>query len=184
MEIASHLAKNVAALRNKRKLTQGALARLAGIPRSTVTYIESGEGNPTLDKLLKISSALQVSLESLLARPRPEVALIRADEVTFEERGDGRARLYKLLPDPLPGMEIDRMEIEPGGRLPGVPHLELTKEYLTVTAGEVIVHMSGQTHHLYKGDVLAFPGDRPHAYQNPGHDQAICLSVVVLAPNA
>lgn len=181
MILANHLARNVAALRDKRNLTQNGLAKLAGLPRSTITYIESGEGNPTLDKLVRLSGALQVGIEALLAQPRAEVALIRADQVPVQVRGDGRARLFKLLPDPLPGMEIDRIEIEPGGRLPGVPHLQDTKEYLTCVRGEVVVHMSGSAHHLLEGDVLAFPGDRPHAYQNPGTHPAVCLSVVVLA---
>ena len=180
--ISSYLAQNVLALRRSRKLTQASLARIAGVPRSTVTYIESGDGNPSLKNLCKISAALQVSIEVLLARPRSEVALIRAEEIRVEKRGGGKARLFKLLPDPIPSMEIDRMEIQPGGRLPGIPHLEHTKEYLTCVEGEVTVHVAGEGYRVGPGDVLAFPGNQPHGYQNAGDRPVVCISVVVLAP--
>ena len=179
-EVTAHLARNLIDLRQRRRLSQAALAEKAGIPRSTITYMESGTGNPSLKNLCRISAALQVGIESLLARPRPECTLIHADQVPVERRGAG-ANLFKLLPDPIPGMEIDRLEIAPGGKLGGLPHLEHTKEYLTCLEGEVEVHVAGESYRVAAGDVLAFPGNRPHAYQNSGHTRAVCVSVVVLA---
>ena len=41
-DATSHLARNVAALRHARGLTQQGLATAAGVPRSTVTSLESG----------------------------------------------------------------------------------------------------------------------------------------------
>ena len=178
--ISHYLAQNVATLRKARNLTQANLAKIAEVPRSTITHIESGDGNPSLKNLSKISAALKVGIEQLLAKPRSEVALIKAESIKMEERGFG-ARLYKLLPDPLPGMEIDRLEIEPGGKLGGLPHLEHTKEYLTCIQGNVKVHLTDKIMELSPGDVLAFPGHQPHAYQNSGDVKVICVSVVVLA---
>jgi hypothetical protein len=60
------------------------------------------------------------------------------------------------------------------GRLGGIPHVQGTKEYLTCIAGERF--------RVEQGDVLAFPGDQQHSYQNSGTRTAVCLSVVVLAP--
>lgn len=180
-QIPTFLAQNVLALRQSRKLTQAALAKIAEVPRSTITYIESGEGNPSLKNLCKLSEALQVSLEVLLSRPRSHCTLVKAAEIPMESRGGGTSRLYKLLPDKVPGMEIDRMEIEPGGKLPGVPHLEHTKEYLTCVRGEVLVTVAGERFQLEQGDVLAFPGNRPHSYHNASSQACVCVSVVTLA---
>lgn len=181
--IARHLAHNVAALRRGRQLTQAQLARQAGLPRSTLTWIESGEGNPSLKNLVRLAGALQVGIEELLARPRAECVLIPRDAVPVHRRAGG-GRQYKLLPDPLPGMEIDRLELEPGARLRGVPHLDRTREYLTVVSGEIVLHVAGEGHRVRAGDVLAFPGDRPHSYHNPGPGRAVALSVVALAATA
>jgi len=180
--VSKNLAQNIELLRKKRGLTQAGLARLAGVPRSTVTYLESGEGNPSLQNLIKIAAALQISIEELLASPRGRYKLVKSGEVSSSKRSQGAVQVFDLLPDPIPGMHIDRMEFEPGARMAGVPHVTGAKEYMTCVQGEITVRVAGQTFAVGKGDVLAFPGDQPHSYQNTGHGRALCLSVVVIAP--
>lgn len=177
-----YLAQNVLSLRQKRGYSQGQLAKIAGLPRSTVTYIESGVGNPSLQNLAKIAGALQITIEELLHRPRAGCQLIKASDVKVIKKGGGLAEVFKLLPDPIPGTEVDRMEIAAGGRISGVPHVTHTKEYLIGVQGEVQVNIATQKFIVKSGDVLAFPGDQPHSYQNIGNSRAICMSVVMMAP--
>ena len=181
-KLPQYLAQNVLALRQKRGFSQGQLAKIAGIPRSTVTYIESGEGNPSLQNLAKISGALQITIEELLHRPRAQCQLTLAKNVKVLKRGQGLAEVFKLLPDPIPGTEVDRMEISVGGRISGVPHVSQTKEYLIGVQGEVQVNIATEKFVVRAGDVLAFPGDQPHSYHNIGTTKAVCLSVVMMAP--
>lgn len=178
--ISKNLADNLASLRRNRNMSQGDLARLAKIPRSTLTHLESGEGNPSLKNLSKLAQALQVSLEELLSKPRSSVHLIKNADLPTVVKGQGSVLVYKLLPDPTPGMEFDRMEMQPGARLGGIPHLSRTHEYLTCFQGKVVVHLGGEDFHLDAGDVLAFPGDQNHSYSNPGTTRNVCLSVVIL----
>jgi quercetin dioxygenase-like cupin family protein len=181
--ISENLASNISTLRAKRRLSQLALAKLAQVPRSTIAHLESGSGNPSLSNLARISVALQVGLEELLARPRPQCQLTKAKDVRSIKRSQGAATVFKLLPDPLPGMEIDRIEIERGGRLGGIPHTAGTKEYLTCVQGGITVTVLGNPYKVEEGDVLAFPGDQPHSYRNVGASKALGFSVVVLAPS-
>ena len=88
--------------------------------------------------------------------------------------------MRKLLPDPIPGMEIDRIEVAPGGRMTGVPHTPGTREYLTCEAGEIVLVVGGERFRLEPGDVAVFRGDQRHSYQNPGRRPAVGYSVVVL----
>ena len=180
-DVPRRLAANIENLRTRRGMSQGALARLAGIPRSTLTHLESGAGNPSLSNLARVAAALQVSIEELIASPRPAVKLIKAKDIPTVRRSQGMALVHKLS-DPIPGMEIDRLELTPGGRMGGVPHVTGTKEYLTCISGRITVQVGGETHALSQGDVLAFPGDQAHSYQNPGSKPALGISVVVLAP--
>ena len=180
-QIAQNLASNLNSLRLKSGMTQLALAKLAQIPRSTIAHLESGSGNPSLANLVRISAALQVGLEELLNQPRPQCKLIKAKDVRSVKRSSGIATVFKLLPDPLPGMEIDRIEIEKNGRLGGIPHTAGTQEYLTCIRGSITVSVMGSQYRLEEGDVLAFPGDQPHAYQNLSNSKATGFSVVVLA---
>jgi transcriptional regulator with XRE-family HTH domain len=179
---AKNLAHNLQAARAMRGLTQGQLAASAGIPRSTVTNLESGGGNPSLATLVRLAEALSFSIEELLARPRAFCALSRAGELKSKTYDDGRVRITKLLPEPLQGLEIDHMELAPGGWKQGVPHMAGSREFLACAFGAVSVYVAGETYALAAGDVLAFPGDQAHSYRNPHAAASGCYSVVTLAP--
>lgn len=177
--LSRHLAKNIEDLRTKRGLSQTQLAELAGLPRSTLTYLESGSGNPSLANLLKLSRTLQISLEELISEPRDPVKVFKKQDLKKHRRGD--VEIHKLLPEPVVGMEIDYMNLKPQGRMKGTPHLNRTKEYLYCQQGQIELHMSGKIYILEEGDVVAFPGDRPHAYINSSkRKKATGFSVVVL----
>ena len=58
---------NLKHYRKKAGLTQDKLARLANMPYNTYLKIESGANtNPTLDSLIKISKALNTSIDTLV----------------------------------------------------------------------------------------------------------------------
>lgn len=64
-------------LRRERGLTQVQLAKNAGVAKSTITLLEAGRGNTTLESLLKIAHALnaEVTLRSAptyVLQPRPQ----------------------------------------------------------------------------------------------------------------
>ncbi len=180
--VSEHLSRNMFNLRQARNLSQGDLASLSGVPRSTVSHIESGSGNPSLRNLIKLANALRVSIEELLARPRNEVHLVKSADLPTTTKSKGAARITRLLPDPIPGMSIERVEIEVGGRLVGAPHVPNSKEYITVVSGSLEISVAGQTHRLKTGDVIAFPGDQPHHYVNVGRGRVMFLSVVAVVP--
>ncbi|MEY4550917.1 MAG: hypothetical protein RL685_7112, partial [Pseudomonadota bacterium] len=151
-DLAERLARNIRTLREARGTTQAELAKLAGIPRATWGNLESGAGNPTLQVLYRVSLALQVSLEELLAAPRASARHYPASTLTTKQRGSVTVR--KLLPDPLPGMEFDRMELPPSSRLIGVPHTAGTREYLACESGQLVLVASGERYELEPGDVV------------------------------
>lgn len=180
--VHDHLADNLRQLREGRGLTQAQAAKLAGVPRATWGHLESGAGNPTLAVLVRVADALQISLDELLAAPRAEGRFFAAADLPVKRRGTVAIR--KLLPEPLAGFEIDRLELPPGGAMTGIPHTPGTREYLTCETGAVELSESGRTWTLGPGDVVVFRGDQKHGYRNPGRTPAVCYSVVALAPVA
>jgi transcriptional regulator with XRE-family HTH domain len=179
-EFGDHLAKNVRALRVARGLTQAQLAKLADVPRATWTHLESGAANPTLSVLMRVAAALQVSLEELVSPPRATAKRFSRDELPVRRRGAVSVR--KLLPDPLPGLEIERMELPPGARMTGTPHRAGTREYLTCESGVIALAASGERFLVEAGDVVVFRGDQPHSYHNEARHPAVGYSVVCIAP--
>ncbi len=179
-ETARHLGRNLANLRSARGWSQAQLGKLASLPRSTITQLESGDSNPSLKTLLAMASALQVPLDELLAPPDSKYRHVLAADIPIIKKKQG-VTLYGLLPDPISGMEMSRMEFGSHCRYTGIPHLPGTREYFTCLQGKVHVTVGAHTHIVAAGDVLAFAGSQPHAYFNGGTESAVGLSVVVFA---
>ncbi|HVO31272.1 MAG TPA: XRE family transcriptional regulator [bacterium] len=177
--LARRLAANVKQLREARGWTQAQMAKAAELPRATWAHLESGTANPTLHVLDCAARALQVSLEELTAPPRAAARIYPRASLPVQSRGTCTVR--KLLPEKVPAMELDRIELPPQGRMTGVPHTPGTREYLTCEEGRIALTVSGETHMLDAGDVVVFHGDQRHSYANPGPRRAIGYSVVVLA---
>jgi transcriptional regulator with XRE-family HTH domain len=180
-DVASHLANNMRLLREARAVTQQQMAKLAGVPRPTWANLESGGANPTLSVLVRVSQALGVSVEELIAPPRPSAKLYRA--ATLDVRKRGGVAIRRLLPEPLVGLDIERLELPPGEQMTGVPHTPGTREYLTCEIGAIELTASGERWLLAPGDVVVFRGDQKHGYKNSGRGKAIAYSVVVLNPH-
>jgi transcriptional regulator with XRE-family HTH domain len=178
---AKHLARNLVSLRHTRALTQDGLAKQAAVPRSTIANLESGEGNPSLSVLVKVANALGVPIDELLASPRAKVRRWKADEVASKSKGRG-VTIRALVPEPVPDSMLEVMDFAPGAVMGGTPHLPGTREFFTCLEGRVRLLVAGEVYALDAGDVLAFPGNLPHSYQNAdGIGTARGVSIVVLA---
>jgi len=177
---ATHLAENVRSLREQRGLTQQQIAKIAGVPRATWGNLESGASNPTLQVLTKVAAALQVRLEELLAAPRTGARHVVARELFSRRRGEVQIR--RLLPEALPGLEIERMTFPPRATMTGVPHTAGTREYLTVERGCVELRVGGESYVVAAGDVVVFRGDQKHAYVSVFEKESIAYSVIAFAP--
>jgi len=179
-DLAGRLARNIKQLRDARSLTQQQMARLSDLPRATWANLESGAANPTLSVLRKVAVACQVSIEELVSSPRAMAKHYPLGTLPTRTRGDVVIR--KLLPDRIPGVEMERMELPPRARMNGIPHTPGTQEYLTCEAGEILLVASGEQWTLRPGDVVVFRGDQRHSYSNVGSGTAIGYSVVMFAP--
>lgn len=54
--------------RNRKKLSMSRVAESAGLSQQMVSYVERGLRNPTLETLLRMSAALDVSLSAVIAK--------------------------------------------------------------------------------------------------------------------
>lgn len=178
---AKHLARNLTSLRHTRALTQDALAKAAAVPRSTIATLESGTGNPSLAVLVKVAAALGVPIDELLASPRALVRRWPAADVASRSKGRG-VTIRELVPEPVPDEMMEVMDFAPGAVMGGTPHLPGTREFFTCLDGSVNLMVAGERYLLAEGDVLAFPGNLAHSYQNADAlKPARGVSVVVFA---
>ena len=132
-------------------------------------------------RLVRGAAALGVPIDELLASPRAMVRRWPADEVATRVKGRG-VNIRALVPEPIPDEMMEVMDFEPGAVMGGTPHLPGTREFFTCLAGRVNLIVAGERYELAEGDVLAFPGNQPHSYQNADALRAARgVSVVVLA---
>jgi quercetin dioxygenase-like cupin family protein len=131
--------------------------------------------------LHRAAGALQVSVEELLSTPRAACEFFPLGALPTRTQGDAKVR--RLLPHAIPGMEMDRIELPPRGRMTGIPHTPGTREYLTCISGRIELVASGEKWQLEPGDALVFRGDQRHGYRNlDAKLPAVAISVVCFAP--
>ena len=85
--VSSRLARNLRRLRIAHQLSLSELARATGTSKATLSIIESGGANPTIDTLAALADALRVPLAELLEPlPVPELRVVRAAKGSDAER--------------------------------------------------------------------------------------------------
>jgi transcriptional regulator with XRE-family HTH domain len=65
-EISKKLGENMKRVRAKKKLSQGALARILEVDKGYISNIENGKKNPTLATIQRLADALGVSADELI----------------------------------------------------------------------------------------------------------------------
>src|ERR1700760_584971 len=158
-----------ASLRRERQrtgLTLTEVARRAGIAKSTLSQLEAGTGNPSLETLWAICVALDTPFARLLDPPRPQVQVIRADEgpTVAAAPADYQGPLLSACP---PGARRDvyRIDAEPGHARASDPHMPGVLEHVTLSAGRALVGVAGEPVELGPGDYICYPGDLPHVFE-------------------
>jgi quercetin dioxygenase-like cupin family protein len=139
--------------------------------------------NPSVGTLLRISDALGVGLPALVELPRPRpLTVTRHGEgaVLWTGKAGGRGVLVAGT-EPPDVVELWEWTLGPGDQHVSETHAQGTKELVQLHQGTIIVEVADQSLSLDPGDALAFPGDGPHAYANPGTEPAR-FSLAVFEP--
>src|SRR5579863_5829691 len=158
-----------ASLRRERRRTGLSLtevARRAGIAKSTLSQLESGTGNPSLETLWAICVALDAPFSRLLDPPRPQILVIRADEGPTVSAAHASYRATLLTASP-PGARRDvyRIDAEPGQARASEPHMPGVTEHVVLGSGRALVGVAGEPVEIGPGDYISYPGDLPHVFE-------------------
>jgi transcriptional regulator with XRE-family HTH domain len=152
--------------RTRRELSLAELARRAGLAKSTLSQLEAGSGNPSVETLWAIAVVLEVPFSRLVDPPAPGVRVVRAEDGAAipSEQAPFAATLLAACP---PGARRDLHVItaEPGPARTAHRHIPGAVEHLVVTAGRWVAGPAGEEVELGPGDYACFPGDRPHSYR-------------------
>ncbi|WP_198144587.1 helix-turn-helix domain-containing protein, partial [Parafrankia sp. EUN1f] len=175
------VARNIRLLRQQRGLSLAELARQAGLAKQTLSKLEQSSGNPTVDTLFSIASALGVPVTRLVAEREQIVAVQRASDVVWQHHDGHEVRLldhvygsgvienYVMRIHPMANGDDGEPELHPAGTL----------EHLYVITGHVRVGPVDSPIELRQEDFARYAGDRPHRYQSLSGESLVHVVVSV-----
>ena len=160
------IAASIRRERERAGLSLSELAKRAGIAKSTLSQLESGLGNPSVETLWALGVALDVPFGRLVDPPRRRVEVIRAGEgpVTYSERADYTATVLTASPSNV-RRDLFRITAEPGEPRRSDPHIPGSVEHFVLSTGRALVGPSDDPVELRPGDYITYPGDAPHIFQ-------------------
>lgn len=142
-------------LRIERDLSMSELARQAGVGKGSLSEIEAGRRNPTVETLYAICQPLGVPLTALLGEDPG------ADSVS-----EGGLRTVLLSVRHLPDctVEVFRVEFPAGADHSSPGHGAGVTEHLTVVTGAMRVGPLGEERIVEAGETHTWLSDAPHRY--------------------
>lgn len=173
-DVGDVIAANLRRLRTARRMSLATLASRADVAKATLTNLEQGRGNPTIETLWSLALGLGVAFSDLLEDRRETTTVVVRAQQGARVRGS------------TPGGQLDLRlvdRIERGGLvevfdlfLPartehlGSPHGSGVVERVLVHAGTIMVGPVGDPITLGPGDYARYSGDGPHLYRSAAED--------------
>jgi transcriptional regulator with XRE-family HTH domain len=165
-DVNGRVARAIRAHRQSRGLSLGALAAASDLSKTILGKIEAGQGNPSLETLWRIASALDVPLGALIEDDQPPTTrLIRRGEGSRVESDSGMTAHLILAEGASHRSEVFHSTLEKGIEYHSKPHVAGTEELVFCHDGQLEVGPEGREERLASGDALWFPADLPHLYK-------------------
>ena len=177
------LGATIQRLRKAYNLSLGELSEQSGVAKSIISQIERNETNPTLSTVVRLSRALDTTVDEVL---RGEAKSLFIDHQTKSgvpmlESQDGLCKL--AIAGPLNLVDFFQwydFHAKPKGVLESNPHPPGTVEHLYLVSGELEVTTGGETKTLKQGEALRFRADVPHKIVNVGAGEAHAVMMLAL----
>lgn len=180
--ITGQLGKTIQRLRKAYNLSLSDLSEQSGVAKSIISQIERNETNPTLATIWRLSQALDMSVERVLASSdeAPFVEKLTRADTPILLSEDGRCRLTIIgWIKTVEWLQYYDFQAEPGGELESDPHQRGSIECLSVISGTLEVEVGGVTETAKAGETLRYRCDRRHVIRNvstePAHAFMVCL---------
>lgn len=168
MDLAARVGLRVRELREAQGVSLSELARRSSVGKATLSELEGGRRNPTLETLYALTTALKVPLSAaLLDLASPATISGDAVDAVLVERfeaGDAVSETY-------------RVRIRAGASQESAAHTAGTTEHLIVLAGTARVGGLSAPALIGPGMHTSWAADVPHLYEAPSGDVEALLIV-------
>lgn len=168
MGLNEDVGRRLRALRHGMDVSLSELSRRSGVGKGTLSELESGRRNPTLETLYALTTALGRPLSAVLSDPLPDGAPSKqpagvsgsaVTAVLIERYEDGEAVT-----------DVFRVTIRAGAVQESEAHVPGTSESLMVLAGTAVVGRPDDLSAVGPGASARWRADVPHVYSAPDGD--------------
>jgi transcriptional regulator with XRE-family HTH domain len=174
-EVQLVLAANLRRLRIARHLSLSGLARETGVSKATLSGIENGRSNPTVETLDGLAHALRTSIGELLQEPSlGEIRVVRATRGEPIDRDGMPLRVLDAIPSD-GNLEIAELVLGVRQRREVAALASGARAHLYVRAGKLIAGPVERHSELSVGDYASFPADVPQVYESMRPARALLL---------
>lgn len=169
------LGPRITALRRERGLSLSELARRAGVGKATLSGMEAGTRNPTLDTLYAIATALELPITSVVADRGGRGPLIHGTAVLVEP--------LRTWTDADTTYELFRLRIPAGAVQESAAHHVGVTECAVVFAGELRAGPIERPVRVAAGGFAEWAADVRHGYAAIGPDD-VHATLLIRSPAA
>ncbi|MDA0563146.1 XRE family transcriptional regulator [Streptomonospora sp. S1-112] len=166
--MAARVGLRLRELRISRGLSLSELARRSGVGKATLSELEGGRRNPTLETVYALTTELGVPLSSALTVPAAPVGISgEAVDAVLADRFEDSAAVT----------ETYRVRVRAAAVQHSAGHTRGTTEHIVVLSGAVLVGEAAAPVRVAAGGHTAWAADVPHVYQAPDGDAEAVLVV-------
>lgn len=176
----SPLSTNLKLLRTRRGFSVSGLARDSGVSKSTVSELERGQGNPSLDTIWALAKTLNVSLGALfVGEKKNSVVTVRRKEESTLLASEGKTFAAHLLErwNADGEVEVSLIHLSSGATRNSKGNAAGITEKVICLKGTAEVGPLGKTSVLNQHDLIIFKADEPHLYKAIGEEPVELLSI-------
>lgn len=179
----AELGKTIQRLRKAYKLSLGELSEQSGVAKSIISQIERNETNPTLSTVVRLSRALDTTVDEVLRGPSQSTFISHQTKsgIPVLESQDGLCRL--AIAGPLSLVDVFQwydFHAQVKGVLESSPHPPGTVEHLYVVGGALEVTCGPEVKSVKTGESLRYRGDVTHKIVNIGDAPAHAVMMLAL----
>lgn len=175
------IAKKLASLRRKHKMTLKEVAAKADCTDVYVSLCERGRATPSIASLKKFANVFGLTIVDFLTDNSTEDSILMKKKERIElkyPRGDVYAQLLVRKVSQKRMQPLFKI-IKPGAGTEGLYHHD-GEEFGIILKGQLKITIGDKTFHAKKNDSFYFRSTEPHGFVNDGSSE--CVAIWVISP--
>ncbi|WLQ38844.1 XRE family transcriptional regulator [Streptomyces laculatispora] len=170
MGLNEDLGRRLRALRHEQDLSLSELSRRSRVGKGTLSELESGLRNPTLETLYALATALGHPLSAVISDPAPEGGSGSGAGLPGVSGSAVTATLLERHEDAAAVTDVFRVTVRAGATQESAAHVPGTGESLMVLTGTAVVGPPHAPLTVGPGASAQWRADVPHIYSAPDAD--------------